>query len=46
MGVQKSGVLATDKVDEGSARERGLTVCRRSGLNMNAGAGGSLHPTR
>ena len=43
-GVRRSGVLATDKVDEGSARERGLAMCRSSGLKTNAGVGRSLDP--
>jgi len=46
IGVRRSGVLATDKVDEGSAREKGLAVWRRSGLNTNAGGGGSLNRPR
>jgi len=43
-GVRRSGVLATDKADEGSARERGLAVCRSSGLKTNAGVRTSLNP--
>jgi len=35
-----------DKVDEGSARETGLAVCRSSGLNTNAGIGRSFNPPR
>ena len=43
-GVRRSGVPATDKVDEGTARERGLAICRSSGLNTNADVGRSLKP--
>ena len=40
-GVRKRCVFATER---GSATESGLAMCNRSGLNTNAGVGGSLNP--
>ena len=43
-GVRRSGVFATDSDGVGRASE--TTVCSRSWLNTNAGAGGRLSPPR